>query len=75
MKKADTPEKLSELKTERDDLSIKIKIVRKELFLANGVLSEREEIRRKLQAQRELEKRYLENEKAKSKNRNRSQER
>jgi len=67
MKKADTPEKLAGFKSERDDLSKQIKVIRKELFLANSVLTEREEIRRKLQAQRGLGKQYLEKDKPKTK--------
>ena len=73
MKKADSPEKLAELKFERDDLSKQIKVIRKELFLANSVLTEREDIRRKLQEQRKLEKQYLENEKTKAQQRKREQ--
>jgi len=54
-------------------LSKHIQVVRMEFFLATGVLSEREEIRRKLQAQRELEKKYLDREKTKSQQRKREQ--
>ncbi|MCL2013519.1 MAG: hypothetical protein FWG69_00870 [Oscillospiraceae bacterium] len=68
MKSAKTPEKLAELKAERDDLSAKIKDVRADLFLAGGVQKEHREIRGKILAQRELDARRLEAEKSKTQN-------
>ena len=68
MKTAKSPEKLAELKSERDDLSVEIKVIRKDLFLLDCVRKEREEIKRKIIAQRELESRRHEAEKIKTKN-------
>ena len=66
MKSAKTPEKLVELRTERDALSAKIKDIRTDLFIAGGVQKEHGEIRRKIAAQRELDARRLEAEKSKA---------
>ena len=68
MKSAKTPEKLAELKAERDALSAKIKDIRADLFLAGGVQKEHGEIRRKIAVQRELDTRRLEAEKSKTHN-------
>ena len=71
MKSAKTPEKLAELKTERDTLSAEIKVIRGELFLAGSAQREHEEIRRKIQAQRELDVRQREQEKSQIQNKER----
>ena len=65
MKSAKTPEKLQELKSERDGLSSQIKIIRKELFYANDVFLRSHEIREKLRAQREFQTHQINEEKAK----------
>ena len=68
MRSAKTPEKIAELKVERNDLSEKIKAVRKELFIAGCVRKEFEEIKKKVLAQREYEARLLEAERIKERN-------
>jgi hypothetical protein len=70
MKSTKTPEQLESLQSERDDLSKQILAVRKELAIATAAQKSAEEIRRKLQAQREFEKQRLEAEKAKQQNKN-----
>jgi hypothetical protein len=63
MKSAKTPKKLQELKSERDELSSQIKIIRKELFYANDVLLRLHEIRDKLRVQREFQAQQINQEK------------
>jgi len=67
MKSAKTSEKLAELKSERDNLSTEIKIIRTDLFLLGDVKKRSIEIRRKLLAQRELDYQRHESEKQKNK--------
>lgn len=69
MKSAKTPEKLQKLKSERDELSSQIKIIRKELFYANDVSAQWRDIRDKVRAQRELQARQITQEKLKQQNR------
>jgi hypothetical protein len=62
MKSAKTPESLAVLKSERDELSTQIAFYRKEVKTAQNVLTGWEDIRRKIQAQRELDRRWRERE-------------
>jgi uncharacterized protein YlbG (UPF0298 family) len=71
MKYAKTPEKLAELKSERDNLSAQIKVIRSDLFIANCAKKEHLEIRRKLLKQHEFDSRLLEIEKHQNKNKER----
>ena len=60
MKSAKTPEKMVELKSDRDKLSAEIKVIRRELFYAGDIEKRHEEIREKLRAQREYQAKQLE---------------
>jgi hypothetical protein len=68
MKYVKTPEKLVELKSERDNISMEIKVIQSDLFLLGCVMKECDEIKRKIITQRELEIRRCELEKSKAPN-------
>jgi hypothetical protein len=74
MKSAKTPESLAVLKSERDELSTQIAFYRKEVKTAQNVLTDWEDIRRKIQAQRELDRQWRERELQQSKNKNRDRD-
>jgi hypothetical protein len=75
MKYAKTPAILAELKSVRDDLSAKLKVIRTDLFLLRDVQKEYKDIKSKLLTQRELSSRFIENEKSKSKTQNNMKDR
>jgi len=54
MKSAKTPDKMRELKTERDELSGEIKAIRKELYYAHDIMTRSQGIRRRLRVEQEL---------------------
>lgn len=71
MKSAKTPEQKDALVKQRNKLSAEIKTVRRELFYAGDIDKRHEEIRRMIQAQRELNAQRLETEKSKTKTKER----
>jgi hypothetical protein len=54
MRSAKTPETLQTLKSERDELSCKIKSVRRELYLANDVMNRSMDVKRQIRAELEM---------------------
>ncbi|MCL2857248.1 MAG: relaxase/mobilization nuclease domain-containing protein [Oscillospiraceae bacterium] len=54
MKSAKTPEAMDMFKAERDELSGKIKVIRKKLYYAHDVLSRHGDIERQIRVEREL---------------------
>ena len=68
MRSVKSPNELALLKSERDDLSTKIKAVRTELYLLGSVRKECDKIKRLIKVQRELDARLFEANKPKAKN-------